>query len=261
MRSTSPNATKTPMNDTQKPVAIITGGARGIGYATAEAFGKDGYTVVIADVDHGTSEEAASQLCLEGFDALSLPTDVTSRESVEEMTRTVLDSLSRIDVLVNNAGIAGRAAPLHEVTEEEWDTLMAVDLKSIYLCCRAVLPHMLERERGAIVNVASVAGKEGNPNMGPYSAAKAGVIGLTKSLAKEVAQRGIRVNAVAPATAETDILKTLTDEAVEYMKSKIPMGRLCRVEEVADVIAFLASDRASFVTGQTYDISGGRCTY
>ena len=249
------------MNDTQKPVVIITGAARGIGYATAEVFGRDGYAVAIADVDHGTSQEAASQLRHDGYDAFSVPTDVADRASVETMTRTVLDARGRIDVLVNNAGIAGRAAPLHEVTEEEWDLLMAIDLKGVFLCCRAVLPHMLERERGAIVTVASVAGKEGNPNMGPYSAAKAGVIGLTKSLAKEVAQRGIRVNAVAPATAETDILNTLSDEAVEYMKSKIPMGRLCRVEEVAEVIAFLASDRASFVTGQTYDISGGRCTY
>jgi 2-dehydro-3-deoxy-L-rhamnonate dehydrogenase (NAD+) len=139
--------------------------------------------------------------------------------------------------------------------------VIAIDLRSVYLCTRAVLPHMLERGSGSIVNVASVAGKEGNPNMGAYSAAKAGVIGLTKSVAKEVAQRGIRVNAVAPATAQTDLLKTLTPEAIEYMASKIPMGRLCRVEEVAEVIAFLASDRASFVTGQTYDISGGRCTY
>jgi len=177
------------------------------------------------------------------------------------MVRTLLERLGRIDVLVNNAGIAGRVAPLHEVTEQEWDTLIGIDLKSVYLCCRAVLPHMLERQRGAIINVASVAGKEGNPNMVPYSTAKAGIIGLTKAVAKEVAQRGVRVNAVAPATAETDILKTLSPEAIDYMKSRIPMGRFCRVEEIAEVIAFLASDKASFVTGQTYDVSGGRCTY
>src|SRR5690606_17332048 len=137
---------------------------------------------------------------------------------VEAMVRATLERWGRIDVLVNNAGIAGRAAPIHEVTEEEWDTLMAIDLKSVFLCTRAVLPHMLERGRGVIVNVASVAGKEGNPNMTPYSTAKAGVIGFTKAVAKEVAQKGIRINAVAPATAETDILKTLSAEAIEYMK-------------------------------------------
>ncbi|PYP26739.1 MAG: 3-oxoacyl-ACP reductase [Gemmatimonadetes bacterium] len=242
-------------------VAVITGGARGIGYATADVLARDGHAVVIADIDPGAGEDAAERLRAAGRSALSVPTDVADRASVEAMVRTLLERLGRIDVLVNNAGIAGRVAPLHEVTEQEWDTLIGIDLKSVYLCCRAVLPHMLERQRGAIINVASVAGKEGNPNMVPYSTAKAGIIGLTKAVAKEVAQRGVRVNAVAPATAETDILKTLSPEAIDYMKSRIPMGRFCRVEEIAEVIAFLASDKASFVTGQTYDVSGGRCTY
>ena len=249
------------MTTLNNKVVAITGGARGIGLSAAELLLRDGYDVVLADIDLGAAKEAAERLASGERRAIGVQTDVSQRASVDTLVETVIGEFGRIDVLVNNAGIAGRAAPIHEVTEEEWDTLIAIDLKSVYLCTRAVLPHMIERGKGAIVNVASVAGKEGNPNMTPYSTAKAGVIGFTKAVAKEVATKGIRVNAVAPATAETDILKTLSPQAIEYMRGKIPMNRFCRVEEIAEVIAFLASDRASFVTAQTYDVSGGRCTY
>jgi 3-oxoacyl-[acyl-carrier protein] reductase len=175
--------------------------------------------------------------------------------------RQVLAETGRIDVLVNNAGIAGKAAPLTEQTEDEWNRVIAVNMTGVFLCTRAVLPHMRERQYGRIVNIASIAGKEGNPNMVAYSSTKAAVIGFTKSVAKEVATENICINAVAPAVVQTKILDQLTPQQVAYMTDKIPMRRTGRPEEIAAVVHFLVSPDSSFVTGQCYDASGGRATY
>lgn len=243
-----------------KRVALVTGAARGIGLATAKRFNKEGATVVMADVDSAQLAVARSEFD-DGEMISTINCDISHRDQVEAMINQAQAQFGRIDILINNAGIGGRAAPIGQVTDEDWDTMMAVNLKSAFLCCQAVIPGMRERHYGRVVNVASIAGKEGNANMIPYSTAKAGLIGLTKALAKEVAAEGIYVNAISPAVIETPILEQLTPEQVKILIQRIPLGRPGKPEEVASLICFLASDEATFTTGQCFDISGGRATY
>ena len=242
-------------------VAIVTGAAQGIGLAIAERLSGAGAHVVIADVAEEAAAAAVERLGEGGGKATGVVADVTNPGEVGAMVERALDAFGRLDILVNNAGITGRDAPLWETTDRDWEKVLGLNLTGVFYCCRAVVPHMREHRGGAIINVASISGKEGNPNMIPYSVSKAGVICLTKALAKEVIHDGVRVNCVAPGVIETPLLDQLQPEAIEYMRSKVPMGRMGRSEEVAAVVHFLASDDASFVTGQCYDVSGGRATY
>ena len=242
-------------------VAIVTGAARGIGFAVAERLSRAGARVVVADVDERSALAAVDRLREGGAEAVEAVADVTRPDEVEAMVERAIALFGGLDILVNNAGITGSDAPLSEVTDEDWERVMGLNLTATFYCCRAAISRMRERGAGAVVNVASISGKEGNPNMIPYSVSKAGVICLTKALAKEVVDDGVRVNCVAPAVIETPLLEQLGPEVIEYMTSKVPMGRMGRPEEVAAVVHFLASDDASFVTGQCYDASGGRATY
>ena len=242
-------------------VAVVTGAAKGIGAAIAERFLKAGARVVFADIDAEGARERAGQLDGSGERSLVAPVDLTQARQVAGLVDSVLDRFGTVDILVNNAGIAGPTKPLVEVTDEEWDQVMALNLTGVFLCCRAVLPTMLKNRSGRIVNVASIAGKEGNPTLAPYSATKAGVICLTKALAKEVCQQGVYVNCVTPAVIDTPILRQVGQETIDYMISKIPMGRVGKPREVAALIHFLASDDCSFTNGACVDISGARATY
>ena len=229
--------------DFEGRAAVVTGGAQGIGAAIVERLKASGAKVKVWD--------------LEG----SLKVDVSSPADVERAARDTLREFGKIDVLVNNAGIAGKNIPTVDYPIEEWERVLRVNLTSQFLCCRAVAPHMVRAGYGRIVNIASVAGKEGNPNAVAYSASKAGVISLTKSLGKELAQTGVLVNCVTPAAAKTAIFAQMTEQHIQYMLSKIPMNRFVNVDENAALVCWLASEDCSFSTGAVFDISGGRATY
>ena len=240
---------------------VVTGGATGIGYAIAERLVASGAQVSLWDIDAEGVASAARSLAAKGSDVEGFVADVTDPSAVEAAAAAALDRHGAIDLLVNNAGIAGPNRKNWEYTIEEWNQVLAIDLTGVFLCCRAVAPGMMERGYGRIVNIASIAGKEGNPNAGAYSAAKAGVIAFTKSLGKELAETGVLVNCVTPAAIETDIFKQITQEHIDYMLSKIPMGRLGKTEEAAALVAWLCSSDCSFSTGAVFDLSGGRATY
>ena len=247
--------------DLQGKVAIVTGAGKGLGWAIAQRLAVDGASLVLAEIDGPSGQEKAAAVREMKREALAVKMDVSRWADVESMVKQVMLKFKRIDILVNNAGVLGPYFPVMEYQEEMWDRVIAVHLKGTFLCCKAVLPVMKAQGSGQVVNLASVAGKEGNANMAPYAAAKAGIISLTKTLGKEMAPYNVRVNCVSPALIETDMAKEMTPEQRALLTSKIPLGRLGKPEEVAAVVKFLASDEASFVTGQCYDISGGRSVY
>jgi 3-oxoacyl-[acyl-carrier protein] reductase len=237
--------------------AVVTGGARGIGYACAERLAASGAKVSLWDMDGVALADAAKQL----GSAHTVTVDITSEASVAAATKAASDALGKVDILVNNAGITGPNRKTWEFTPEEWRRVIDVDLTGAFLCSRALVPGMMSRRYGRIVNMASVAGKEGNPNAAAYSSAKAGLIGLTKSLGKELATENVMVNCVTPAAAETDLFKQMTEEHIAYMRSKIPMNRFVQPSEIAALVAWLCSEECGFSTGGVFDISGGRATY
>ena len=242
--------------DLKNKVAIVTGGAQGFGYAMVERFSQSNAKVIIWDMDKNL------------MDSLSLPSlvstmhvDVTSFESIENATNKVLKQFDKIDILINNAGIAGPSFKTWEYPLNEWQNVIDIDLNGVFYCSKAIVPHMIKANYGRIVNIASIAGKEGNPNAMPYSAAKAGVIALTKSLGKELSDKNISVNCVTPAAAKTKIFDQISQEHIDYMLSKIPRGRFLKVNELASMVAWLVSEENSYTTGAVFDLSGGRATY
>jgi 3-oxoacyl-[acyl-carrier protein] reductase len=241
-------------------VAVVTGGAQGIGYAIAERIVASGGRAVLWDIDEAQLEAARGRLASQGG-VEARRVELTDAAAVDAAAAAVSAAHGRIDILVNNAGITGGNAPTWELAPEVWRRVVDVNLVAPFLTCRAVVPHMLRAGYGRIVNIASVAGKEGNPNASHYSASKAGLIALTKSLGKELATRGVLVNAVTPAAAKTAIFDQMTPAHIEFMLSKIPMGRFLEVGEAAAMVAWLASEECSFSTGAVFDLSGGRATY
>ena len=245
--------------DLNDRVAVVTGGAQGFGLAITERFIEAGAKVIIWDIDENAAKEAIDKVKSENLSHQVV--DVTNFEIVNKNLVEVEKKYGKIDIFVNNAGIAGMNTTVAEYPLDEWKKVMNLNLNSVFYCCKAVVPFMLKNDYGRIVNIASIAGKEGNPNASAYSTSKAGVIGLTKSLGKELAQKNIAVNCVTPAAAKTRIFDQMTEEHINYMLSKIPRNKFAKVEELASLVAWLSSEENSFSTAAVFDLSGGRATY
>ncbi|MDA9696953.1 SDR family oxidoreductase [Candidatus Pelagibacter sp.] len=245
--------------DLNNRVAVVTGGAQGFGLAITERFIEAGAKVIIWDIDENAAKEAIDKVKSENLSHQVV--DVTNFEIVNKNLEEVEKKNGKIDIFVNNAGIAGMNTTVAEYPLDEWKKVMNLNLNSVFYCCKAVVPFMLKNDYGRIVNIASIAGKEGNPNASAYSTSKAGVIGLTKSLGKELAKKNIAVNCVTPAAAKTRIFDQMTEEHINYMLSKIPRNKFAKVEELASLVTWLASEENSFSTAAVFDLSGGRATY
>ncbi len=239
-------------------VAVVTGGAQGFGRAITERFVASGAKVAIWDHDRALADKTAAEI---GAGVIALDVDVTDPDAVARAHDATLAALSRIDILVNNAGIAGINKTVWDTDLAEWRKVLRINLDGPFICCQAIVPGMIAQNYGRIVNIASIAGKEGNPNAAHYSASKAGLIALTKSLGKELAGYDISVNTVTPAAAKTAIFDQMTQQHIDFMLSKIPRGRFVKVEELAAMVAWMASEECAFTTGAVFDISGGRATY
>ena len=240
-------------------VAIVTGGAQGFGLAITERFIQSDAKVVIWDIDEDEAKKTISKINSKNLTYQIV--DVTDFESVSKKLKEVENLLGKIDILVNNAGIAGKNTTVADYPIEEWNRVINLNLNSVFYCSKAVVPFMEKNNYGRIINIASIAGKEGNPNASAYSSSKAGVIGLTKSLGKELANKNIAVNCVTPAAAKTRIFDQMTEEHINYMLSKIPRNKFVKVEELASLVTWLASEENSFSTAAVFDLSGGRATY
>lgn len=242
--------------DLKDRVAIVTGGAQGFGYAMVQRFSQSAAKVIIWDMDLTLMKSLSL-----AENVSYMKVDITSYESIEKATNEVLEQFGKIDILINNAGIAGPSFKTWEYPLTDWENIINIDLTGVFYCSKAVVPHMIKANYGRIVNISSIAGKEGNPNAMPYSAAKAGVIALTKSLGKELSDKNISVNCVTPAAAKTKIFDQISQEHIDYMLSKIPRGRFLKVDELASMVSWLISEENSYTTGAVFDLSGGRATY
>jgi 3-oxoacyl-[acyl-carrier protein] reductase len=249
------------MEDLLGKTSIVTGGAMGIGREIALRLAHDGSDIAVVDMEKEGGQKTAEEIRSMGRKSLFLEVDVTQWDRVRAMVDGVLKHFNKVDILVNSAGILGPIAPLWEYSVEDWDRVMGINLRGTVLCCKAVVVPMLNQKSGRIVNISSIAGKEGNPMMNAYSTSKAAVIGFTKSLAKEVAGENIIVNCISPAVIETRFVEEMGEEQRKTLLSKIPMGRFGKTSEVAALVKFLVSEECAFSTGQCFDISGGRAVY